>query len=74
MELTAETIAQIVRTEVTAALNPNLDRVRAAAYIGMSVDYIDLKKRTGELKPHFIGSKPFYSRTDLDGLFRRKKN
>lgn len=70
MQFKAEICAKIDQS-IRSAFNPMLSREDSASYLGVSVESIDLAKRSGKLKPKFIGRRPFYKRTDLDGLFTK---
>lgn len=66
-------LADAIRSAVAEAMKPYRDRASAAAYLSVGVDFIDLKKRQGKLKPIYVGSKPLYPVEQLNQLPTRKK-
>ena len=68
-----ERLREEIQTAIDKAMSPDLDRARAAAYLGVSEAWIDQQKRRGKLKPSYLGDKPVYKRTDLDALKTNKK-
>ena len=72
--LTPEQLSELKSELVDALRNPSpwMDRAKAAAYLSVSMETIDLCKRSGTLKPKYVGGKPLYHQKDLDALPQRK--